>query len=267
MNRDEFAAAQAALVAARRSARAIAECPPAWRPDDLGEAYRLQAAVIAELGGGAGWKIAAVTPEQRLGLGVPQPIASSIPLATMHDAESRAASLRLAAFIAPKIECEIAFQLRRDLPPRPEEPYSRHEVAAAVEAMRLAIEIVDPRWPAGSGTLAELADGFNNGALVSGRRFADWEGIPFAEIDIVLTFAAPGAAAQELALGSPRAILDGDPFATVVMLANAQPEASPGLKAGDIVTTGSCTGAPRIPGPGAYRAEFRRLGVVELRLE
>ena len=69
---------------------------------------------------------------------------------------------------------------RRDLPPRANEPYTRNEVAAAIEAMRLAIEIVDPRWPAGSGTLAELADGFNNGALVAGPRFEDWQGIDLA---------------------------------------------------------------------------------------
>jgi 2-keto-4-pentenoate hydratase len=263
----EFAAARAALVAARRGARAIAECPPAWRPGDLDEAYRLQAAVIAELGGGAGWKVVAITPEQRRTLGVPQPVAAPIPLATMHDAAARPATLRLAGFIAPKIECEIAFEFRRDLPPRPAQPYTRREVAAAIEAMCLAIELVDPRLPAGSGTLAELADGFNNGALVSGPRFADWEGIAFADVGIVLSFAAEGAAARELARGSPRAILDGDPFAAVVLLANAQPSHGPGLKAGDVVTTGSCSGAPLVPGAGTYRAEYAGLGVVELRLE
>ena len=124
--------------------------------------------------------------------------------------------------------------------------------------MRLAIEIVDPRWPAGSGTLAELADGFNNGALISGPRFEDWQGIDFAEVDIVLSAAAPGPPARELALGSPRAILEGDPFATVVMLANAQPEGSPGLRAGDIVTTGSCTGAPHRPGARPLPCRIQR---------
>jgi 2-keto-4-pentenoate hydratase len=267
MNASDFEAAQAALVAARRGARAIAECPVGWRPDDLAEAYRLQAAVIAQLGGGGGWKIAGVTADQRRTLGVPQPIASALPLATLHDASIQPATLRFADFIAPKIECEIAFQLRRDLPARPDEPYSRAEVAAAVATMRLALEIVDPRWPAGSGTLAEIADGFNNGALVAGPRFDDWQEIAFADVDIVLTSAAPGRAARQLALGSARAILEGDPFATVVMLANAQPEGSPGLRAGDIVTTGSCSGAPRVPGPGLYRAEFSDLGSVELRFD
>ena len=133
--------------------------------------------------------------------------------------------------------------------------------------MRVAIEIVDSRWPPGSGALAELADGFNNGALVSGPGFEDWEGIDFSEVGIVLGAATPGAPARELALGSARAILDGDPFATVVMLANAQPPGGPTLRAGDIVTTGSCTGAPKVPGPGLYRAEFSDLGAVELRFE
>jgi len=266
MNPGDFDAARAALVAARRGAHAIDACPPAWKPGDLGEAYRLQAAVIAELGGGAGWKVAAITPEQRRSLGVPQPIGAAIPLAMMRDASAGPATLRAADFIAPKIECEIAFEFRRDLPPRVQ-PYARHEVAAAIGAMRLAIELVDPRWPAGSGTLAELADGFNNGALVAGARFPDWQGTDFAAADIVLTVAAPGTPARELALGSVRAILDGDPFATVVMLANAQPEASPGLRSGDVVTTGSCSGAPFVPGPGLYRAEYKGLGAIELRLE
>jgi len=262
MNRADFEAARAALVQARRGARAIPECPPAWRPEDLGEAYRLQAAVIAELGGGAGWKIAAITPEQRRTLGVAQPIASAIPLAMISDASLGPASLRFADFIAPKIECEIAFEFRRDLPPRPAQTYTRREVAAAIEAMRLAIELVDPRWPAGSGTLAELADGFNNGALVAGAAHADWDATDFARLAIVLVREHEGRR-DEVARGSAAAILDGDPFATVVMLANAPPDASRGLRAGDIVTTGSCTGAPSLPGPGAYRADFAQLGSAE----
>ena len=267
MNRSDFEAARAALVSARREARALAECPAAWRPGDLAEAYRLQSAVIGDLGGGGGWKIAGVTSAQQRTLGVTQPVAASLPAAAMHDASKQPAQLRLADFIAPKIECEFAFQLRHDLPARPGAAYTRAEVAVAVEAMRLAIEIVDPRWPQGSGTLAEVADGFNNGALVVGPAVRDWLGLDFATIGIVLTVAAGGQASSELALGSGHAILDGNPFGTVVMLANAQPEDGPGLRAGDIVTTGSCTGAPRIPGSGRYRAEFSGLGSVELVFE
>ncbi len=264
MNANDFEAARSALATARRSARAIAECPAAWRPVDLAEAYRLQGAVIGDLGGGGGWKVAAVTEAQRQGLGVTQPVAAAMPASRMHDASARPARLVLGDFIAPKIECEFAFQLRRDLPARRDGAYSRAEVSQAIEAMRIAIEIVDPRLPAGSGALAEVADGFNNGAFAAGRSVRDWQALDFAAVGIVLSVAAPGHAASELARGSGHAILDGDPFGTVVMLANAQPDSGPGLRAGDIVTTGSCSGAPRIPGPGFYRAEFAGLGSVEL---
>lgn len=267
MKGSEFEAARATLASARRDARGLVAWPPTWKLDDLAEACRLQAAIIAELGGGKGWKIAAVTAEQRRSLGVDQPVAAAMPTSTMHDASAQPARLRLAKFIAPKIECEFAFQLRRDLPPRVGGEYTRDEVSAAIESMRIAVEIVDSRLPPGSGTLAEVADGFNNGAFVAGRSVPHWQTLDFASIGIVLTFAAPGQPASELARGSGHAILDGDPFGTVVMLANAQPEASAGLRAGDIVTTGSCSGAPRIPGPGSYRAEFSGLGVVELAFE
>jgi 2-keto-4-pentenoate hydratase len=173
--------------------------------------------------------------------------------------------LRRAEFIAPRIECEFAFELARDLPPRAG-VYSRDEVAAATAALRPAIELVDPRLPRGSGALAEIADGFNNGALIAGPRWHEWRGLACAAIGITLTAVGADGHASTLAEGSGRAILDGDPFGALVLLANAQPPGR-GLRAGDVITTGSCTGAPRLPGPGRYRAEFAGLGRVELQLD
>jgi len=268
MDTTRFEAARSALVDARRGAAAIEHWPAAWLPADLAEAYRLQAAVAAGLGRIGGWKVAAVTDEQRRSLAVPRPIGAPIMSAWMRDASTGPAELRAADFIAAKLECEFAFELGRDLPPRPDAPYTRAEVEAAVVAMRMAIEVVDSRLPRGLGALAELADAFNNGGFVAGPRLADWRSLTFAEIGIVLNVGGGrgGSDMTELAVGSGAAILSGDPFATVVMLANAQPEGSGGLKAGHIVTTGSCTGAPWLPGPGLYRAEFAGLGSVELRV-
>ena len=182
----------------------------------------------------------------------------------MHDASAATPALRAADYIAPKLECEFAFELVRDLPPRPDRPYSRDEVRAATGALRIAVEIVDSRLPRGLGALAELTDAFNNGAFVAGPRITDWHGLDPATIAIVLTRALDGAIA-EVARGSGAAILDGDPFGTVVMLANAPPDRQAGLRAGSVVTTGSCTGAPMLPGPGEYRAEFAGLGDVVFR--
>ena len=262
MNDTQFERAISALANARRDARLLSAWPAEQLPGDLGEAYRLQAAVVRELGPVAGWKIAAVTPGQRAALGVDRPIGAALPACSMHDARLAPARLRGADFIAPKLECEIAFELGSDLPPRPGRAYSRAEVRAAVAALRVAVEIVDWRIPRGLGALAELADGFNNGALVAGVARTGWDGIDLGGVDIVLVRRQDGRD-DEVARGSPKTILDGDPFGTVVMLANAQPDAGRGLVAGDIVTTGSCTGAPSLPGPGAYRADFAGLGSVE----
>jgi 2-keto-4-pentenoate hydratase len=247
VNDIELDAAKSALAAARREARALERWPGDSPPRDLDEAYRLQAAVVRELGAIGGWKIAAVTAGQRTALGVDRPIGAAIPARYLHDARAAPARLRIADFIAPKLECEIAFELGGDLPPRPGRPYARDEVRRAVTRLRVA---------------AELADGFNNGALVAGAAHADWDATDFARLAIVLVREHEGRR-DEVARGSAAAILDGDPFATVVMLANAPPDASRGLRAGDIVTTGSCTGAPSLPGPGAYRADFAQLGSAE----
>lgn len=269
MDTPRIEAAGAALATARRNASAVSSWPAEWLPSDLSEAYRLQAALAQGLGAVGGWKIAAVTAAQRLSLGVDRPIGAPVMAAWMRDAERAPAEFRVAEFIVPKLECEYAFELGRDLPARPEAPYSRAEVEAAVVAMRLAIEVVDSRLPRGSGTLAELADAFNNGGLVCGRAIRGWQRLDLATIRIALHALGDGppvsAAGSELALGSGNAILDGDPFGTVVMLANAQPVGGVGLRAGHVVTTGSCTGAPPLPGPGLYRAEFEGLGSVEVR--
>ena len=176
MNDIDFDAARQALATARRQAEAIAAWPAARVPADLAEAYRLQAAVARDLGGTGGWKVAAVTAEQRAAMGVPAPIAGPLLRRWMHDARRGAAELSAATFIAPKLECEFAFELARDLPPRPAQAYSREEVRDAVLALRIAVEIVDSRLPRGLGALAELTDAFNNGAFVAGPACTDWPG-------------------------------------------------------------------------------------------
>ncbi|MEP6739467.1 MAG: hypothetical protein ABJA61_03760 [Caldimonas sp.] len=262
MDSTTFAAARDALIAARRGTRAIERLAPDRRPSDLGEAYRLQNAVAEGLGRVGGWKISAVTDEQRRALGVDVPLGAPLMSAWMHDASARPPEFRVADFIVPKLECEFAFEFARDLPPRIGKPYSRAEVESAIAALRIGVEIVDSRLPRGLGALAELADAFNNGGFVAGPSIRDWHRLDFPNLGIVLTVTR-GGATSELARGSGRAILDGDPFGTVVLLANAQPPGSGGLRAGQIVTTGSCTGAPFLPGPGAYQAEFTGLGNVE----
>ena len=65
--------------------------------------------------------------------------------------------------------------------------------------MRIAVEIVDSRLPRGLGALAELSDGFNNGAFVAGPRIHAWHGLDFAALAIVLTRTDAGASTGDRA--------------------------------------------------------------------
>jgi 2-keto-4-pentenoate hydratase len=259
----DFRAARAALLEARRAARPLDTLPDAWIPADPATAMRLQRAVASDVGTVRGWKVSAVTAAQQRAMGLDGPIAGPLLAPVVHDS---GATLALGRFIRPKLECEFAFELARDLPARAA-PWSRAEVEAAVGALRIVIEIVDSRLPPRSPTLMELADCLNNGGFVVGPATRDWRTVHPADTRIVLRRRAPDGTTTEVSSGDGRAVLDGDPFGAVVLLANLSALVPAGLAAGTIVTTGSCTGAPDVPGPGDYEADFGALGRVALRLE
>ena len=136
---------------------------------------------------------------------------------------------------------------------------------AAIGALRIGVEVVDSRLPIGSPVLMELADDLNNGAYVLGTANPAWRHLRYADQPISLRW-NDGTKTTEIATGDGRPILDGDPVAAVVLIANLAALAPRGLCAGDVVTTGSCTGAIAIPGAGAFEADFGTLGSVRLRV-
>ena len=260
MNDVDFHAARAALRDARRNARCIEALNSACKPGELGCAYRLQRAVAADLGPIRGWKISGLTVDQQQAMGVECPLAAPLLGPWLHQS---GAALRADAFVRPRLECEFAFALAADLPSRAR-AYQRSEVEAAIGALRIGVEIVDSRLPPGSGVLVELADDLNNGAYVAGALITSWQDIDYADAAIELR-RHDGDKREPLADGDGRAILDGDPVAAVTLLANLPALHPRGLRAGDLVTTGSCTGALPLPGPGDYEADFARLGTVRFR--
>ena len=256
----DFNAACAALVEARRAGRCIDTPPSAWIPEGLEEACRLQQAVSATLGPIRGWKISGLTADQQRAMGVA--CALCAPLLEPW-VRASGGSFALTGFIRPRLECEFAFELQHDLPARAT-PYARAEVETAIAALRIVVEVVDSRLPAGSPVWMELADDLNNGAFVVGPATKAWHTLRYADQGIVLRRHADGVT-TELARGDGRPILDGDPVGAVVLLAHLPATHRRGQCAGDIVTTGSCTGAVAVPGPGDYEADFGALGSVRLR--
>ncbi|RPI35320.1 MAG: hydratase, partial [Hyphomicrobiaceae bacterium] len=59
----------------------------------------------------------------------------------------------------------------------------------------------------------------------------------------------------------------GDPMNVMVWLANQQSGFGRGLKAGDIVSTGTCTGLADVAPGDVVVADFGSLGCVELMLQ
>ena len=252
------AAVAEAFANARLDARTL-EAPGDWSALDLAGAYRLQEAVVERLGPARGWKISAVTAAQQQGLGVDGPIAA--PLLAPWFKTSGSGFERAAFCHAPLIECEYAFAIERDLPPRAL-PYTRAEVEAAIGGVHVVLELCDTRLPVPASTLQQLVDCFNNGGFVLGPKTADWRSVDYAQAPIVLRGAADGSA---LATGSGSAILDGDPVGTVVMMANLQAAPMGGLKAGQVVTTGSCIKPYAVTADGEYIGDFGVLGAVCVR--
>ncbi len=253
----------AALTQARRTVQPVAMDMAAWLPDSLDAAYALQRAAVDAMGGAAAFKVSALDAWTQAQMGVQAPVAGALPAQYVM---ASPAVLDVAQFRQPLLECEFAWELAHDLPARvrsdaqPDiQPYTRDEVEYAIAALRIAVEVCDTRLPARAPLLAQLADGFNNGAFVVGPACVDWRALDFAAQAITLRHNG-----VDLAHGTGGAILNGDPVAALVLMANLQPSLG-GLRAGQIVTTGTCTTAVALPGAGEVEADFGALGCVRLR--
>jgi 2-keto-4-pentenoate hydratase len=243
------------LDAARRNATQVQGLDARLQPRSIEDAYAIQAAVARRHGGAAGWKIMAIVPAQREALKVDRPIAA--PVFKTYCAESPA-RLALKSFIAPMLECEFDYVLGRDLPAR-DAPYSAEEVLAAVSVLRPAIEVVDSRVGRPAATPLMLADCFSNGALVLGRVCDTWRSLDLLKQGITLKVDG-----NTIMTGDGAKIPGGGPVHALVTLANNPPPWAGGLKAGQVVTTGSCTGMPPLGGGREVVADFGALGEVRI---
>ncbi len=255
----------ARLARARRETTELPDDPSAL-VTTVADAYAIQSHLATLAGGVRGWKVSAFTPAEQQNFRSGRPVAG--PLLAPHVVPAPAA-FALSQFVRPVIECEVAFVLGADLPPRGT-PYERGEVEAAIEAAVAGIEIVDSRLPAGAAGLARLADALNNGAYVMATPVTGWRALDLTGIAIELSLdnggADDGGAESGERLSGSSARILGNPLLAVLALANAQPLAGPGLKKGHVITTGSCT--PPVPlRKGHYVAQFGPLGEIRLTVE
>lgn len=240
------------LVAARRERRRLDGFPAALKPASEAAAFAIQDAVMALLGERpGGWKVAT-------------PPGGAATCAPMFASLVHASPLRIAASEVPLlgVEAEIALRLGHDLPPRAT-PYARADVEAAIDGACAAIEIVDTRLFKGrdflkADPLDKLADNVGNGGFVYGAPVAAWRRLDLTALRVRLELG--GKLLVDKVGGCP----SGDPVDAVVWLANHLTGRCGGLKAGQIVTTGSCVGMPFAKPGDVARTSFEGLGEAEV---
>jgi 2-keto-4-pentenoate hydratase len=256
---DERAAGRAAetIWAAWQERRLLEALPEDCRPRTLAEGYAAQAALGALAGPTIGWKIAATSAAGQRHIGVDGPLAGRLYERFAHGSGAVLPAAHLHMRVA---EAEFCFRLGRDLPPRGRD-YGRAEVMDAVAALHLAIEVPDSRFRdfAAAGAPQLLADDSCAAFFVLGPEAASWRGRDLAAHAVAArrngALAATGSGANVL----------GDPWIALSWIANDLARRGPGLKAGEVVTTGTCvTPVPIAPGD-AVVADFGALGTVEAR--
>lgn len=236
------------------------ELPERLRPDTLDDAYAVQ--IAGERISGrrrAGWKIGCTTERMQRALGVDEPFSGPLYADALFTSPAAVADCRADMQL---IEGEFAFLLAGDLPPEGA-PYGRAAVVAAVGAVVPAIEIVQERTRGGRpAALADrIADNAGHGYVVLGEPHTRdiIPELPGCPVRVV-------ADGEELASGTGEAVL-GDPVNALVWLANRLAGRGLGLRRGDVVMSGSCTGIVAIPAETAVTAEFGPLGSVEMTLK
>lgn len=239
-----------ALVAARRD-KALIEMTEQPVPASFLEGLAVQAEIAKRLDHAqAGWKVAIAEG------GLPVAGLMPGPYLAPGDVYDGAIGAEL------RVEIEIALRLAKDVPMRPGQPYSRAELLGYCDKAYLGIEIVE-------------------------SRLANWQGVPFAlwladalghggyfigpELDIKVLDDLTGLGCFISLNGvtiydQPAVHGNGDPMTPFLAWANRKDELMGGLRAGQIVTTGSLCGGVLSPGKGEIVTKLSPLGTVSLTL-
>ncbi len=256
---DDSQAQQAArlLHGAWRDDVLIPGLPESCRPQNLADGYQVQdalqglhdAAVI-------GYKIGATNEAAQRMLGVDAPFFGRVMAPALCASPARIAAGKVVLHI---IEAEFDFTLKEDLPPR-EGSYSQDEVMAKVENLMPAIEIPDSRFEnwREAGMAQLVADNAIASLLVVGEPAGNWRELDLSRHS--LTVRVNGETVDE---GTGANVL-GDPRNALTWLANTLSGRGIGLKAGQLVTTGSAANVIKVNPGDTVVADFGDLGTSEV---
>ncbi|WP_061023690.1 fumarylacetoacetate hydrolase family protein [Bradyrhizobium sp. CCH5-F6] len=257
LDKDQIAAASEILVKHWRDGTKLDALEPRLRPQSRAEGYAIQAALERRSSGKLfGWKIAATSEAGQRHINVTGPLAGRIMSDTLI-ADGGTASMKGNEMRVG--EPEFAFRMGRDLPPRAT-AYTVDEVLAAVGTLHPAIEIPDSRFVdfVGAGEAQLIADNACAHLFVLGpATAADWRAMDLVEERPQITLRG------ERFTGHGRNVL-GDPRVALAWLANELRELGLTLRAGEVVTTGTCHPPLPIQAGDHFAADFGVLGKVSV---
>lgn len=246
--------AAAAILAERRRQGLQGPClPDGLRPHSLEEALAIQMAVAPLMDDAiAGWKCGTPGPGKL--------VVAPIYAGTVTTAGAAQPCQVWAHEGSVRVEPELCFVLGQDLPPR-EASYDPAEVDAAIARTHLALELIDSRYsdPSVLSFADKLADGLVNQGLFLGPE-VDAERASETHV-MPITVRVGDAAGQARAGQHP----DPLPRLPLYWLAEYLREQGLGLRAGQVVITGSYAGTFALPLEQPIGLRYGELGELAVR--
>jgi 2-keto-4-pentenoate hydratase len=216
----------------------------------LDQAYRIQLGLIARRCAAnerqIGWKVGLTAPAIQQQFGYHEPVFGCILERT-----SSGHVFQPAELIRPGFECELCMRLNRDLAGR----ITLDDARAAIDAVFPSLEIIETRGPFTEQLALAMADNAQQKTVVLGEPAT----LPPNPEAVQATVQINDAT---VATGTGDAVL-GNPLNSIVWLAGKLAEYGRGLRAGEIVMTGSFTRQFPIAPGDRIRVSFTGVGVVE----
>jgi 2-keto-4-pentenoate hydratase len=260
LDTNQIAAASRTLHDHWRAGTKLANLEQQMRPRDRVDAYAIQGRIERHSAASLfGWKIAATSEAGQRHINVGGPMAGRI-LSETVIADGGTASM--AGNEMRVAEPEFAFRMAADLPPR-SQPYGVQEVLDAVDTLHPAIEIPDSRFAdfVSAGAEQIIADNACAHLFVLGAPATiDWRALDLVEEKPVITLRG------QRFVGHGRNVL-GDPRMALAWLANELRQLGITLRAGQVVTTGTCHPPLPIQSGDFLDADFGLIGKVSVGFE
>jgi 2-keto-4-pentenoate hydratase len=222
----------------------------------LAEAYEIQRLVMQRrLAGGerlAGWKVGYTNLPAQQAAGTDRPMYGPIYASAIY----RDGRFPCSPYVAPRAEPEVCFLLRADLN-GPD--VTEQDVVAATEVVLPALEMVQRHYHGPpSRAVDAVADGGAHAGLVLPSSGVSPAGLDLAAVSMTLE---KNGAQLAAATG---AIVLGHPARPVAWLVHQLAALGLGLKAGDLISSGTLAGAHAVAPGDRLRLHYPELGTLEV---